>query len=746
MGIPPGQQVVTIGRPIANTQIYILNARMQPVPIGVTGELYIAGAGVARGYLNRPDLTAERFIPLPFNNASGARMYRTGDLARYLPDGEIDLLGRLDHQVKIRGFRIEPGEVEAALAALPGVREAAVVTRGDRLVAYVAGDLAPEELRRLLGERLPGFLVPSAFVAVAALPLTPNGKVDRQALAPPEAQNAEESYRAPQTTVEQILAGIWADLLGREQVGRDGHFFELGGHSLLAARVISRLRTALGIEMPLRELFAAPRLADLAARIEAVRQSGTQAPAPPLVPMPREGSVPLSFAQERLWFLYLLEPESSAFHLGGAVRLTGTLRPGAFAAGLNETVRRQEVLRTRFEDQGFGPFQVVDPAVPLALPLLDLGGLPDGSRERELLRLAERERSLPFDLTRDWPLRTQLVRLSREDHVALFTLHHIAGDGWSLGLLTREVSVLYAAFAADAAASRLALPEPVIQYADFALWQRGWLSGERLEAQLAWWRDYLAGPLPELDLPQRRHDRPDTPGFRGAACPVTLPADLRRSLEKLSRSEGATLFMTLLAGWNALLHLYSGQEDLLVGTNVANRDRGETEGLIGSFLNNLVLRNDLSGDPGFRELVRRVRNSTLDAFGHQEVPFEKVLEAVQPQRQAVFAPLFQVMFVLQNFPVPALEGGELNVAPVEMAATTANFELSLILSEGPAGLSGALFYDTDLFEPAAMARMAEHFLSLLGSVAEDPDLPLSEIPLTAEPEIRQLASAFSEDF
>ncbi len=735
-----------IGRPIDGAEAWILDTGANPVPRGVTGELFLGGTGVARGYLHRPDQTAASFVPHPFTTRPGERLYRTGDLARYLSDGEIELLGRLDHQVKIRGFRIEPGEVEAALAALPGVREAAVVAREDRLVAYVAGDLAPEELRRLLGERLPGFLVPSAFVTLAALPLTPNGKVDRKALAASESQSTQESYRAPQTTVEQILAGIWADLLGREQVGRDGQFFELGGHSLLAARVISRLRSAFGIEMPLRELFAAPKLADLAARIEAVRQSGTLAPAPPLLPMPRGGSLPLSFAQERLWFLYLLEPGSSAFHLGGAVRLTGTLRPGAFAAGLNETVRRQEVLRTRYQDQGFGPFQVVDPAAPLALPLLDLGGLPDGSRERELLRLAERERSLPFDLTRDWPLRTHLMRLSREDHVALFTLHHIAGDGWSLGLLTREVSVLYADFAAGAAGRLPALPEPAIQYADFALWQRGWLTGERLETQLAWWRDYLAGPLPELDLPQRRHDRPETPGFRGAACPVALPADLRRSLEKIGRSEGATLFMTLLAGWNALLHLYSGQEDLLVGTNVANRDRSEIEGLIGSFLNNLVLRNDLSGDPGFRELVRRVRDSTLDAFSHQEVPFEKVLEAVQPQRQAVFAPLFQVMFVLQNFPVPALAAGDLNVAPLEMAATTANFELSLILSEGPAALSGALFYDTDLFEPAAMARMAEHFLSLLGSVAEDPDLPLSAIPLTAEPEIRQLASAFSEDF
>jgi amino acid adenylation domain-containing protein len=739
MRLHDGGERLPIGRPIDGTESWILDARANPVPFGAVGELCVGGTGVARGYLHRPELTAASFVPHPFATLSGERLYRTGDLARYLPDGEVELLGRLDHQVKIRGFRIEPGEVEADLAALPGVREAAVVAREDRLVAYVSGDVATGELRRLLGERLPGYMVPSAFVVLAALPLTPNGKVDRNTLPSPEQQSAGESYRAPRTPIEEIVAGIWAELLGVERVGLDGQFFELGGHSLLAARVTSRLRSAFGIEMPLRDLFAAPRLADFVARVEAMRRIGAIRSAPPLQPVLREDPLPLSFAQERLWLLYLLEPESSAFHLGGAVRLTGALRPEAFAASLSETVRRHEVLRTRYQGSEHGPLQAVDPAAPLPLPLIDLGGLPEGAegaRESELRRLAEEERARPFDLTRDWPLRTHLVRLSREEHAALFTLHHIAGDGWALGLLTRDVGAHYAGFA---------VPEPAIQYADFSVWQRGWLAGERLEEELAWWRNRLAGPLPVLDLPQRQHQRPDTPGFRGAALPVIIPPGLRRSLEQIGHGEGATLFMTLLAGFTALLHLYSGQEDLLVGTNVANRDRNELEGLIGVFINNLVLRTDLSGDPGFRELVRRVRDVSLDAFAHQEVPFEKVLEAVQPQRQTAFAPLFQVMFVLQNFPMPELQSGGLEIAPLELEAQTANFELTLILNEGPDGLHGALFYDTDLFAEAAIARMAEHFLALLESAAGDPDLPLSAIPLTAESEIRQLASAFNED-
>jgi amino acid adenylation domain-containing protein len=755
-----------IGSPIANLWARVLDASFQPVLPGVPGEIYFGGAGLARGYLGRPDLTAERFLPDPQATEPGARVYRTGDLVRYLSDsgrtdGAIAFLGRNDHQVKVRGFRVEPGDIETALSLHPGVREAAVVVRevsdpGDRrLVGYFvprgrstaeAGDALAAELRTFLASRLPDYMVPWALVPLEAFPLTPSGKLDRRNLpAPAVARRLEAGLAPPRGPVEELLARIWAEVLGLERVGSAGHFFELGGHSLLATRVMSRLRGIFDIQMPLRVLFEAPRLADLAARVEEALRAGAGQVAPPLAPVSRDEPLPLSFAQERLWLLYVLEPESPAFHLGGAVRLTGPLAPGAFSAGLSETVRRHEVLRTRYQESGDGPVQIVDPAAPFPLPLVDLGGLREGAREGELRRLAKRERERPFDLTRDWPLRTHLVRLSREEHAALFTLHHIAGDGWSLGLLTREVGALYAAFAAGSAGGPATLPEPPVQYADYAVWQRGWLNGERLEPQLAWWQDQLAGPLPVLELPQRRH-RQGTPGFRGAACPVVVPAGLRRSLEKIGHGEGATLFMTLLAGFKALLHLYSGQQDLLVGTNIANRDRSEIEGLIGVFINNLVLRTDLSGNPAFRQLVRRVRDVTLGAFAYQEVPFEKVLEAVQPQRQTAFAPLFQVMFVLQSFPVAAPRAGGLEIAPLELEERTANFDLTLVLSEEAGRLRGALHYDTDLFAEAAMERMAEQFLALLACVADEPDLPLSAIPMTAESDLRQLASAFNEDF
>ncbi len=751
-----GSAAPAIGRPITGTRAYVL-AGPAAVPVGVAGELHLGGAGLARSYLHRPDLTAERFIPDLFAAEPGARLYRTGDLVRWTAAGDLEFLGRTDQQVKIRGFRIEPGEIEAALRDVAGVREVVVVARQDRseegardrrLVAYVVGDVQVEVLRQSLRERLPDYMVPASFVVLPELPLTPNGKVDRKALPAPERQSPEESYLAPRTPVEEILAGIWAEVLGRERVGASDHFFDLGGHSLLATQVISRLRSVFGVEMPLRDLFETPALADFAARIETALRAGTGSTEsslmPALVPVPREGPLPLSFAQQRLWFLYRLEPESGAFHLGSAVRLTGALLPGALAASLGEIVRRHEVLRTRYRESPDGPVQIVDPAAPFPLPVIDLGGLPEGMREPELHGLADREEARPFDLTRSWPLRARLVRLARDEHALLFTLHHIAGDGWSMGLLAREVGMLYARSAGEAAGSAPALPEPPVQYGDYAVWQRGWLSGERLETQLDWWRERLRNPLPVLELPQQR-ERPDTPGFRGAACSVAVPAGLRRALREIGRREGATLFMVLLAGLKALLHTYSGQEDLIVGTHVANRDRSEIEGLIGFFVNNLALRTDLSGDPTFRELVRRVRDVTLGAFTHQEVPFEKVLEAVQPRRQTAFAPLFQVLFVLQSFPALAWPVRGQEAALLGLETRTANFDLTLSMWEAGDGMAGSLTYDTSLFSAAAMPRMAEHFQALLQGVAEDPDQPLSAILLATEADVQQLASDFNEE-
>ncbi len=765
--IDPEWASIPYGRPIDNTSFYILDRRLDPVPPGVVGDLFIGGVGVARGYAGDPERTAASFLPDPFvpGSVPGSafrRMYRTGDLGRMLPDGQMEFLGRADHQVKIRGFRVELGEIESRLGQHPAVREAAVVDRTDRsgekyLCAYVAAPEIPAaDLRAWLAGALPEYMIPAAFVALPALPLTANGKLDRRALPDPDAANlvTGSAYAAPSSGLEAALVEIWSGVLGLEGIGVRHEFFEIGGHSLSAVRVLTQIRQRLGVDLPLREFFEAATIEQVARAIADRTEQSAGAPA-----IPRRGGsgpAPLSHAQERLWFLYLLEPESPAFHLGGAVRLSGELSPAAFAAAIGETVRRHEVLRTRYLpylDTEDGPVQTVDPAVDPAvapsLPLVDLGGLTVAVRERELRRLADREMARPFQLSHDWPLRVHLVRLGMDAHAALFTLHHIAGDGWSLGLLIREVGALYSAYATanaeGTAGCAPAFPELPIQYADFAAWQRSWLSGERLETQLDWWRLHLAGPLPLLELPQQRA-RPETPRFQGAARGVAVPADLRQPLEAIAHGEGATLFMALLAGFKSLLHLASGQEDLIVGTNVANRDRGEVEGLIGFFVNNLALRTNVSGDPSFRELLRRVRDTALGAFAHQEVPFEKVLEAVQPRRQAVFAPLFQVMFVLQNFPAPARQAGGLEIAPLELETRTANFDLTLMLSDEAGELKGALLYDTDLFDEPSIARLEEHFLTILRSAAGDPDLPLSSLLCTGDADVRQLTSVFSEDF
>src|SRR4051812_44206578 len=568
--------------------------------------------------------------------------------------------GRRDHQLKLRGFRVELGEIEASLSALAGVREVVVLARSDRsdgsvrsdgsqgdrrLVAYVVGEVEVAELRQALRERLPDYMVPAAFVTLAAFPLTNNGKVDRGALPAPE-WRGEEEYLAPRTPVEGILAGIWAELLGVERVGASDDFFELGGHSLLATRVTSRLRETLGVELPLLELFEAPKLADLAARVEAARRSAPLAPAPPLLPAPREGDLPLSFAQERLWLIDQLEPGSPRYNVPAALRVEGPLDSRVLARTLGEIVRRHEALRTVFAAPHGGPVQVIRPAGPFALPVVDLSGLPEAARETLAQALVHAEAGRPFDLAQGPLLRGLLLRLTERDHAVLLTLHHIAGDGWSTDVLVREVAALYPAFAARRPSP---LPELPVQYADFAVWQRSWLRGEVLEQEIAWWRQQLAGLPPLLTLPTDR-PRPAEQSFRGAARPVRLPAALTRQMEALARKDGATLFMVLLAGFQTLLARHSGQDDLAVGSPVAGRNRVETEGLIGFFVNTLVLRGDLTPDSTFRELLGRVRETALAGHTHQDVPFEKLVEELAPERSLAHSALFQVMFALQNAP------------------------------------------------------------------------------------------------
>lgn len=743
-------KTVPLGRPIANTQIYVLNSHLQPVPIGCPGELYIGGASLARGYLNQPELTTERFIPHPFSDEPNAKLYKTGDLVRYLPDGNLEFLGRIDNQVKIRGFRIELGEIEAAIIQHPSVREVVVLAREEepenkRLVAYIVpaekhGDKTNyNNLRLFLREKLPEYMVPSAFVMLKSLPLTPNGKVDRVAL--PECDRAQQkleiTFVAPRTPVEEILAGIWAKILGLEQVSIHDNFFDLGGHSLLATQVISRLRETFKVELPLRCLFESPTVAELAKRIATTQtEKGLFSQ---IDRTSRDRELPLSFAQQRLWFLHQLEPKSPAYNLPKTVRLRGKLNMAALEGSLREVMRRHEILRTNFTVRNGKSVQVIAENTIINFPVIDLQELPETSREAEALRLAMIEAQRPFDLANDCLLRGNLVKLDEEDYLLVLTLHHIISDGWSTAVLIRDVATLYQAFCNEKPSP---LPELPIQYADFAVWQQQW-SQENLENQLSYWKQQLSGDLPILELPSDR-PRPPVQTFAGSTRSVQFSASLSKSLKNLSQQQGVTLFMTLLAAFKTLLHRYTGQEDILVGTAIANRDRAEIEQLIGFFVNTLVLRTNLTGNPSFQELLNRVREVALGAYAHQNLPFEKLVDELQPQRDLSHTPLFQGMFVLQNAPTTPLELPGLTLKPLEIHSKTAKFDLTLYVEEADTGLIANLEYNTDLFDASTINPMLGHYQRLLESIVTNSNQQLSELSLLTEAEQYQLLVEFNQ--
>ncbi|MEA2694055.1 MAG: hypothetical protein QOJ16_3442, partial [Acidobacteriota bacterium] len=587
---------IPIGRPISHTRVYVLDEENRPVPIGVVGELHCGGDGLARGYLRQPERTAASFVPDPFRD--GERMYRTGDLARWSEGGDLEYIGRRDAQVKIRGFRIEPGEIDHRLRELPAVREALTLARevaGDRvLVTYLVGapPLAPADLRLHLGRFLPGFMIPSHFVLLDRLPLNPNGKVDLAALPDPAAAGSRSSRVAPRNLLEERLAALWEEVLGVQDIGVEDSFFDLGGHSLKAAAIVARARTELGLDVRLADLFESPTIAGLAAC------AATESVPSALIPrVPREGELPLSFAQQRMWFLDLWEPGGAAYNLPGAVGLDGPLNVPALAGALAEVGHRHEVLRTTFAAEGGRPLQRIHPERVPAPSLIDLAGLPPSTGRHEAALLAAREAREPFDLARGPLLRSRLLRLAREEHALLLTLHHIAADGWSIGVLIRELQALYAAAVASKPSP---LPELAIQYADYAVWQRTALKGGQAEPDLAYWRERLRD-LPAVPLPVDRRGSAAR-SFRGGLLRTSLPPTLARSLSTLGSQAGATLFMTVLTGFQALLARCSGQADIAVGSPVAGRTHREIEPLIGLFVNTLVLRTDLSGDPSVAEL------------------------------------------------------------------------------------------------------------------------------------------------
>jgi amino acid adenylation domain-containing protein len=734
-----GERIVPIGRPIANTTMYVLSAELEPVPLGGAGELWVGGDGLARSYLGRPELTAEKLVPDPCSGEPGTRLYRTGDLARLLPDGEVDFLGRIDGQVKIRGFRIEPGEIETALRAHPAIREAVVVPWGEgagdrRLVAYLVpaepGVPTAGDFRRFLAERLPEHLIPSLYVALESLPLNANGKVDRRALPEPghEALGLGEISGQPQTPTEEILAGIWSEVLGRGQVGIDESFFDLGGHSLLATQAVSRMSAAFGLEVPLQWIFETPTVVELARQIDESARRARGVARPPLAPAPRDVPLPLSFAQQRIWFLDRLDPGSSSYNVPLAVRFDGSLATELLARGLGEVARRHEALRTRFVLAGAEPVQVIDPPSPVALPRIDLRSLPTDARQAEGARLAEAEAQHPFDLQRGPVFRALLLRTGEDEHRLLLTFHHIVADGWSMGILVRELTELYEAGVLGRAPELPALP---VQYADFAQWQRGWLQGDILDGQLAYWRAQLAGARAELPLPADRR-RPERPTFRAERRPLTLEADLVASLGALARRERATLFMVLLTGFQTLLARCSGQTDVVVGTPIAGRGHEATEALIGFFANTLVLRADLAGNPSFREALARIRRVTLDAYAHQDLPFDKLVEILRPERRQGRNPLFAVLFALQNAPLAPLAFPGLRVAVEDLEAGAAKFDLVLSLAEAADRLQGGIEYDSELFEAATIDGLLRQYETLLRAVVQDPEARIAHIPLTVQ--------------
>jgi len=773
--VPEGN-VVPIGRPIANARLYILDKRLQPVPIGVSGELYVAGEGVTRGYLNRSAVTAERFLPDPFSTEEGARLYRTGDLARYLANGNIQFLGRVDNQVKLRGYRIELGEIEAVLREHAAVRESVVIASDDqvggkRLVGYLVLDeqrgltarqllrykregllarlsstsckaawsspaVVIGEVRELLQQRLPEHMIPGALVLLEALPLMPNGKVDRQALPAPELE-AESERSLPRTPVEEVLASIWSEVLGVAELSVTANFFELGGHSLLATQVMSRIRKTFNIELPVRSLFSNPTVRALAAAIAAASGGPCEMEAMPITRASREGDLPLSYAQQRLWFGDQLMPHSALYNVAAAVRLKGSLDCSALRETLAEITRRHEVLRTTFPARHGQPLQLIAPPGERELVVTDLSDIEDEEKRESAARsLAQSEATLPFDLAAGPLMRTSLLRLDNEDHMVLLTMHHIIADAWSMGLLLREVSALYPAYNCGESSPLTELP---IQYADYAVWQRDWLTGEVLEKQLGYWQKQLQGAPEVLYLPTDKV-RPAAPSFRGEQHPFTLPAELIERLRQLSRGQSVTLFMTLLAAFQIQLHYCTQQDEILVGTNVANRNRADTEALIGFFVNTVALRGDLSGDPSFLELLKRVRDVCLMAYAHQDLPFEKLVAVLQPKRDRSRSPLFQVKIEFGNdltkeFALPGVQA-----SPIKIGGQVVRYDLHLFFTEHESAITGQMVYASDLFELKTIARMTRQLTTLLSEIVATPNARLSELEERLEAAEREYQS------
>ena len=735
-------EIPPIGRPIWNTRVYVLDEDLEPVPVGVAGELYIAGAGLARGYLKRPALTAERFVADAYG-APGTRMYRTGDLARWRADGNLEFLGRVDDQVKIRGFRVEPGEVEGVLRRRPEIVQCAVVVREDRagekrLVGYVV--LAPgksadvAELRRYVGEQLPDYMVPAAVMVLEAFPLTANGKLDRKALPAPD-YSARGGYRAPRTPEEEILCGLFAEVLGLERVGIDDNFFELGGHSLLVTRLVSRIRAILGVEVAIRTVFEAPSVAQLEVRLRVAKEGRVR-----LELQARPGRLPLSYAQRRLWFIDRLEGGSTEYNVEGALRLRGELDCDALERAIQTIVERHESLRTHFVEVDGEPVQIIESTLRVEVPLQDLSGLEEATQREQVKEALRREGSEPFDLSSGPLVRVKLLRVGEREHILLRTMHHIVTDGWSEGIFNRELMELYEAFREGKGNP---LKPLAVQYADFALWQREWLDSGVLDEGLCYWKEQLAGMPERLELPTDRA-RPAVRTFGAEVCQLSVAEELTTALRRLSQENQATLYMTLLSALAVVFSRYSGQDDIVMGSPIANRQDAQLEGMIGFFVNSLVMRVRLKKGISFRELMREVRQAALEAYRYQDIPFERLVEELSPERNLNTTPIFQVVFALQNTPWAAQQLKGLEAEPEWDGDLKVRFDLEVHAWEHEGRVWLDWVYNRDLFDRWRVEQMARHYMRVLEAVAADADRAIGQLDLLTAGERRQLLQEWNE--
>ncbi|ELS00501.1 amino acid adenylation enzyme/thioester reductase family protein [Xenococcus sp. PCC 7305] len=750
--LPENSNTVAIGKPLANLNLYLLDSNQQLVPVGVPGEICVSGYGVGLGYWRNEEKTQANFIANPFPETAKPLpgvttdlLYKTGDLGRWLDNGSIEYLGRIDNQVKIRGFRIELGEIETAIAKYPGVKDAVVNACTDkngenRLVAYYIApqSLDSKQLRECLKAKLPDYMMPSAWVQLEVFPLTPNGKCDLKSLPIPDFESSTSKYIAPRNSTETSLTKIWQEVLNLEQIGINDNFFELGGHSLLATQISSKIRHSLAIELPLRCLFEYPTIAELAPQLK----SHNLTEKPPIKPIARERDLPLSFAQARLWFLAQLEPDNPAYNIPEAIRLQGELDLEILTKTIAAIIQRHETLRTNFKIIADEPVQIIHSEIDFQLSTIDLSTVPQISREQEVRKLTETEALKPFDLAKDSLLRVTLIRLHEVEHIVLFTMHHIISDGWSTGILVQEVATLYPAFLVGKPSP---LPELPIQYADYAVWQREWLQGEVLDRQLSYWKQKLGGQLPVLKLPYREQ-KPIVKTNRSQNHSFTLSQDLTSGLEQLSRQTETSLFMVVLATLKTLLYRYTQQDDIVVGADIANRNQSETEGLIGFFVNLLVLRTDLSGYPSFRDLLTRVRKVTLSAYAHQDLPFDRLAQELQPSRQLNQGNLFQVLLVMDNLPITELELPGLTISSLAEVDSRAKFDLVLFISETTQGMVGNWQYNDDLFEHNAIAKLSAHYVTLLENIVSQPDQRINKLEMItqSEKEVQTMAEVTQE--